>query len=59
MGMLLYTTTVMRWEWECGHGNGREWDQRSHSRTSLLSLILNKDGLNVKKAGIASECVSL
>ena len=26
----------MGWEWENGHGNGREWNRKSHSRTSLV-----------------------
>ena len=31
----------MGWEWEYGHRNEREWDRKSHSRTSLvLSLLL-------------------
>ena len=35
MGMLLYITMGMRWEWECGHGNGRKWYRKCHSRISL------------------------
>ena len=33
--MLLYIIMGMGWEWEYGHKNGREWDQKSYSRTSL------------------------
>ena len=35
-GMFLYTTMGMEWEWEYDHGNGTEWDQKSHSCTSLI-----------------------
>ena len=34
MGMFLYTTMGMGWKWEYGNGNGREWDRKSHFRTS-------------------------
>ena len=36
MGMFLCTTIGKGWEWEYGYGNGREWDRKSHSRTSLV-----------------------
>ena len=42
--MFLYTAMGMGWEWEYGHGNGREWDRKSHSRTSLTE----KDSATVK-----------
>ena len=35
MEMILYTNMGMGWEWEYGHENGREWDRKSHSCTSL------------------------
>ena len=35
MGMFLYTYMGMAREY--GHGNGQEWDRKSHSRTSLLN----------------------
>ena len=38
MGIVLYTTVGMQWKWEYGHGNGKEWDRKSHSRTSLIQL---------------------
>ena len=36
MRMFSYTTVVMGWEWEYGHGNGEEWDRKGHSRTTLM-----------------------
>ena len=39
--MFVYTTMEIGWEWEYGHGNGRIWDRKSHSRTSLLQSLLN------------------
>ena len=35
MEMLSYITMGMGWKWEYGLGNGREWDRKSHFRTSL------------------------
>ena len=35
IGMFLYTTMGMGLEY--GHGNGREWDRKSHSYTSLIN----------------------
>ncbi len=31
-------TTGMGWEWECYHGNGREWDEKGRSRTPLVHI---------------------
>ena len=39
-GMFLYTMG-MEWEWEYGHGNGREWNRKSHYRTSLILKLLS------------------
>ena len=36
--MFLYTNMGMGWEWEYGYGNWREWDRKSHSRTSLMCI---------------------
>ena len=35
-GMRMFSYTAMGMGWEYDHGNGREWDQKSHSRTSLV-----------------------
>ena len=40
MGMFLYTTMKMGWGWEYGRGNRRKWKRKSHSRTSLMHVIL-------------------
>ena len=34
--MFLFTTMGMGWTWEYGHGKGREWDRKGHSRTHPL-----------------------
>ena len=38
MEIFVYTTMGMKWEYS--HGNGREWDRKSHSRTSLIASNL-------------------
>ena len=42
MGIFLFTIMGMGWEREYG-GKGREWDRKSHSRTSLVhsNLIIS------------------
>ena len=34
MGMLFYIIMGKGCEWEYGHGNGREWDQKSDPHAS-------------------------
>ena len=57
MGMFLYTTMRMGWEWENGHGNGRKWDRKSHSCTSLFRKNCKAYNITIIVAMIASVFV--
>ena len=43
MGMYIYTIMGMGWEWKYCHGNGREWDRKSHPCTSLKGNACKHD----------------